>query len=62
MPKTPESIMRLLPILLLQTSLLLAACTDPHLGAGIGIGPHGATIRPVISGAIPGGGRISYSP
>ncbi|MDO8982618.1 hypothetical protein [Cypionkella sp.] len=54
--------MRLLPILLLYAALLLTACTDPHVGAGIGIGPHGATIRPVISGAIPGGGRISYSP
>lgn len=41
--------------------LLLTACTDPRLGAGIGIGPNGASIRPVISGAI-GGGRISYSP
>ena len=54
--------MRVLPILLLYAALLLTACTDPHVGAGIGIGPHGATIRPVISGAIPGGGRISYSP
>lgn len=43
-------------------ALLLTACTDPYLGAGIGIGPNGATIRPVISGGIPGGGRISYSP
>ena len=43
-------------------TLLLTACTDPHLGAGIGIGPNGATIRPVISGTVPGGGRISYSP
>ncbi|WP_156317383.1 hypothetical protein [Cypionkella psychrotolerans] len=47
---------------LLILALLLTACTEPRLGAGIGIGPHGATIRPVISGAIPGGGRISYSP
>ena len=55
--------MRLLPILLLlKATLLLTACSDPYLGAGIGIGPHGATIRPVISGAIPGGGRINYSP
>lgn len=54
--------MRLLPILLLNAAVLLTACTDPRLGAGIGIGPGGATIRPVISGGIPGGGRISYSP
>ena len=47
---------------LLIAALLLTACTEPRLGAGIGVGPNGATIRPVISGAIPGGGRISYSP
>ena len=54
--------MRLLPTLMLTAAFLLAACSDTRLGAGIGIGPNGATIRPVISGAIPGGGRISYSP
>jgi hypothetical protein len=47
---------RLLPLL-----LLLAACTDPRAGIGIGIGPGGVTVNPVISGNV-GGVGVSVSP
>ena len=47
---------------LLLAALLLTACSDPFIGAGVGFGPNGASIHPVISGTVPGGGRISYSP
>ncbi len=47
---------------LLIAALLLTACSDPFIGAGVGFGPNGATIRPVISGTVAGGGHISYSP
>ncbi len=42
--------------------LLLSACVDPRLNAGISLGSNGVSVTPSISGGIPGGGRISYSP
>ena len=42
--------------------LTLTACVDPRLGAGISIGSNGVLVSPVISGGVPGGGTISYSP
>ena len=50
--------MRLLAALLLLTSL--TACTDPRLGANIGIGPGGMSLSPSLSGRI-GGARLSIS-
>jgi hypothetical protein len=44
------------------TLMCLAACSDPRLGAGLSLGSHGVSLRPSISGALPGGGRLSYSP
>ncbi len=40
----------------------LTACVDPRLGAGISIGSNSVSIAPVISGGVPGGGTISYTP
>lgn len=41
---------RLLPFV-----LLLAACSDPYAGVGIGIGPGGSvTVNPVITGNVGG--------
>ena len=34
--------------------LLLAGCTDPYAGVGIGIGPGGVTVNPVITGNVGG--------
>lgn len=34
--------------------LLLAACSDPYAGIGIGIGPGGVTVNPVITGNVGG--------
>lgn len=42
--------------------LMLSACVDPRLNAGISIGANGAYVTPSISGGLPGGGQISYSP
>jgi hypothetical protein len=42
--------------------LLLIACVDPRLNAGISLGGNGISVTPSISGGIPGGGTISYSP
>ena len=42
--------------------LLLAACVDPQLQAGISIGPNGTSVYPAISTGIEGGGTITYSP
>jgi hypothetical protein len=47
---------RLLPFI-----LALAACTDPRAGIGIGIGPNGVSVSPVISGNV-GGVGVSVSP
>ena len=46
----------------LLAALLLTACVDPRLNAGISIGEHGATVTPSISGGVPGGGRLTYTP
>ena len=54
--------MRFLLAALLLTVPLLTACVDPRLNAGISIGQHGATVTPSISGGVPGGGRLSYTP
>ena len=50
--------MRLLAALLVLTSL--TACTDPRLGAKLGIGPGGMSLSPSLSGRI-GGARLSIS-
>jgi hypothetical protein len=42
--------------------IALSACGDPRLGAGLSLGRGGVSVSPVISGALPGGGRLSYSP
>ena len=42
--------------------LMLSACVDPRLNAGISVGAGGAYITPSISGGLPGGGQISYTP
>lgn len=47
---------------LLAAFLLLAACTDPTLHAGLSIGPDGARIRPALTTGIEGGGTITYRP
>jgi len=50
------------PLLLLIT-LLLAACTDPRLNAGLSLGADGLRVSPSISAGLgAGGGRIAYSP
>lgn len=41
--------------------LLVAGCSDPYLGAGVGIGPNGVRVSPVLSGNL-GGARVSVSP
>ncbi len=46
----------------LMALLLLAACVDPQLQAGISIGPNGTSVYPAISTGIEGGGTITYSP
>jgi hypothetical protein len=42
--------------------IALAACSNPRLGAGLSLGSDGLSLRPSISGGVPGGGRLSYSP
>ena len=54
--------MRLLIATLLLAAPLLTACVDPRVNAGISIGQHGATVTPSISGGVPGGGRLTYTP
>jgi hypothetical protein len=48
--------------LILVALLVLTACADLRLSAGVSIGAHGASRVPSISGGLPGGGRLSYSP
>jgi hypothetical protein len=48
--------------LILVALLVLTACVDPRLNAGVSIGAHGASLVPSISGGLPGGGRLSYTP
>jgi hypothetical protein len=35
---------------ILVLTVLLSACTDPQLGLGIALGPHGVAVRPTLSG------------
>ncbi len=49
---------RLAPLML----LLLSACVDPRLNAGISIGANGATVRPSITTGVAGGGTLTYTP
>jgi hypothetical protein len=49
-------------LVLILGLVLLAACVDPRLNAGISVGPHGAAVYPSISTGIEGGGTITYSP
>ncbi len=42
--------------------LFLSACVDPRLNAGVSLGAGGASVTPSISGGLPGGGRLSYTP
>lgn len=46
---------------LLISCLLLAACTDPRLNAGLSIGPGGVTVTPSVSGRV-GGVGIALRP
>lgn len=46
---------------LLLAILLLAACADPQLNAGISLGTGGVSVSPSVSAGL-GGGRIAYSP
>ena len=46
------------PALLALT--LLTACTDPRIGAGLHLGPHGMSVTPRISGSL-GAARIGLS-
>lgn len=54
--------MRFVLVALLLTAPLLSACVDPRVNAGISIGQNGTTVTPSISGGIPGGGRLTYTP
>lgn len=47
---------------LLLALLLLSACVNPQLNAGISIGAGGVSVAPSISGGVPGGGQITYTP
>lgn len=47
---------------LLFVTLVLAACTDPRLNAGISLGADGLRVSPSVSAGLGGGGRIAYSP
>lgn len=47
--------------LVLPFLLLMSACTAPRAGVGIGIGPNGVSVNPVISGNV-GGVGVSVSP
>ena len=47
---------------LILALLLLSACVDPRLNAGISLGSNGLSVAPSISGGLRGGGTISYSP
>ncbi|MBL4928269.1 hypothetical protein [Fuscibacter oryzae] len=40
--------------------LALAACTNPSLGVGFGVGAGGVSVSPVVSGTV-GGVRTSVS-
>ncbi len=46
---------------LLIAALLLTACVDPRLNAGISIGNNGVTVSPSVSGQI-AGGTVTYAP
>ncbi len=45
----------------LPLALLLCACSDPALNAGISIGAGGVTVTPSVSGKV-GGATVSISP
>jgi hypothetical protein len=49
---------RLSLLLILATSL--SACADARLGAGIGIGPDGVKVRPVLATRV-GGATVAIS-
>jgi hypothetical protein len=42
-------------------ALMLAACTDPRLNAGVSIGPGGVAVYPSVSGRV-GGVGVAISP
>ena len=48
--------------LLCLSLLTLTACIDPRLNAGLSIGSNGLSVTPSISGGVPGGGTIRYTP
>lgn len=50
--------MKLVPLLAL---VLMAACTNPSLNAGIGISASGVRVYPSVSGTV-GGATVSVSP
>ncbi len=45
----------------LAALLLLAACNDPNLTAGISVGPDGVAVMPRVSGTI-GGVGVGFTP
>lgn len=49
---------RLLPILI---ALVLTACTDPRLNAGLSLGANGLSVTPSVSGKL-GDGTVSFTP
>jgi hypothetical protein len=46
----------------LLACLMLAACTDPRLNAGLSLGANGLSVTPSLSGSIGDGARVSISP
>ncbi|MFT7057772.1 MAG: hypothetical protein ACJASV_000272 [Pseudorhodobacter sp.] len=48
-------------LILICLGVTLAACTNPGLYAGIGIGPNGVSVRPVATANV-GGATVSVSP
>lgn len=47
--------------LALFLALMLAACTDPHVNAGVSIGSDGVAVYPYVSGRV-GGVGVAISP
>lgn len=50
-----------MPKLIILCVLLLAACSNPRLNAGVSIGTGGVSVVPSVSAGL-GGGTITYRP
>jgi hypothetical protein len=48
----------LLPVL---AALILSACSDPRLSAGLSLGANGLSVTPSVSGTV-GDGTVSFTP